>query len=76
MAKRHKSDYTNMNIKKYRLTAMEEPSDAMLHELMRQVACSAQQSSANAKKVLENKMQETINQIRKQRKTNAKSARQ
>ncbi len=63
-----------MNIKKYRLTAMEEPSDAMLHELMKQVACSAQQSSANAKKVLENKMQETINQIRNQRKTNAKSA--
>ena len=53
---------------------MEEPSDAMLHELMRQVACSAQQSSANAKKVLENKMQETINHIRKQREVPAKSA--
>ena len=57
-----------MNIKKYRLTAMKEPSDAMLYELMRQVAYSAQQSSANAKVVLKKKMQETVIQIHKQRK--------
>ena len=63
-----------MIIKKYRLTAMEEPSDAMLQELMRQVASSAQHSSTNAKKVLKKKMQETVNQICQQRKTNAKSA--
>ena len=29
-----------MSIKEYRLTSMEEPTDAMLHELMYQVACS------------------------------------
>lgn len=39
-----------MDITTYRLTSMEEPTDAMLHELMRQVAESARQSSANAKK--------------------------
>ena len=32
-----------MSIKEYRLTSMEEPTDAMLHELMYQVACSARQ---------------------------------
>ena len=38
-----------MSIKEYRLTSMEEPTDAMLHELMYQVVCSARQSSYNAK---------------------------
>ena len=56
-----------MSIKDYRLTSMEEPTDAMLHELMSQVATSARQSSANAKQVLQRKMQETIELIRKQR---------
>ena len=46
-----------MSIKEYRLTSMEEPTDAMLHELMYQVACSARQSSNNAKQVLKQKMQ-------------------
>lgn len=56
-----------MSIKDYRLTSMEEPTDAMLHELMSQVATFARQSSANAKQVLQRKMQETIELIRKQR---------
>lgn len=56
-----------MSIKDYRLTSMEEPTDAMLHELMNHVATSARQSSANAKQVLQRKMQETIELIRKQR---------
>ena len=54
-----------MSIKEYRLTSMEEPTDAMLHELMYQVACSARQSSYNAKQVLKQKMQETIELIQK-----------
>ena len=41
----------------------------MLHELMYQVACSARQSSYNAKQVLKQKMQETIELIHKQRQT-------
>ena len=56
-----------MSIKDYRLTSMEEPTDALLHELMSQVVTSARQSSANAKQVLQRKMQETIELIRKQR---------
>ena len=56
-----------MSIKEYRLTSMEEPTDAMLHELMCQVACSARQSSYNAKRVLKQKMQETIELIQRQR---------
>ena len=48
---------------------MEEPTDAMLHELMSQVASSARQSSANAQQVLQKKMQETIELIRRQRKS-------
>ena len=66
-----------MSIKEYRLTSMEEPTDAMLHELMYQVACSARQSSFNAKQVLKQKMQETIELIQRQRQTlssNVKSA--
>ena len=58
-----------MSIKEYRLTSMEEPTDAMLHELMYQVACSSRQSSYNAKQVLKQKMQETIELIQKQRQT-------
>lgn len=56
-----------MGIKEYRLTSMEEPSDEILHELMEQVAESARQSSANAKRVLQEKMQETIALIRSQK---------
>lgn len=54
-----------MGIKEYRLTSMEEPSDEILHELMEQVADSARESSANARRVLREKMQETIAEIRK-----------
>lgn len=56
-----------MDIRNYRLTSSEEPTDEMLHELMSQVADSARKSSANAKSVLQRKMQETIDAIRRQR---------
>ncbi len=56
-----------MDIKNYRLTSLEEPTDEMLHELMSQIADSARESSANAKRVLQRKMQETIDTIRRQR---------
>lgn len=45
---------------------MEEPSDELLHELMEQVTESARQSSANAKRVLQKKMQDTIAIIKSQ----------
>ena len=56
-----------MNIKAYRLTSQEEPTEEMLKELMTQVADSARQSSVNAKQVLEKKMNETIALIQSQR---------
>ena len=46
---------------------MEEPSDELLHELMEQVAESARRSSANAKRVLQKKMADTMAAVRKQR---------
>lgn len=46
---------------------MEEPTDEILHELMEQVAESARKSYANAQKVLQNKMNETIAQIQRNR---------
>lgn len=56
-----------MGIKEYRLTSMEEPSDEILHELMEQVADSARKSSDNARRVLQEKLQETIAEIRRQK---------
>ena len=58
-----------MNIKEYRLTSTEEPSDEFLHELMRQVAESARNSSERAEQAL-HKMMETIATINKQRNVN------
>ena len=57
-----------MNIKDYRLTSQEEPSDEILHELMEQVAESARQSSENAKRVLQQKLDETRTAIQENRK--------
>lgn len=63
-----------MDIKDYRLTSLEEPSDEMLHELMKQVAESARQSTANAQRVLQDRMKETIAAIRQQRKLSSVKA--
>lgn len=56
-----------MSIKDYRLTSSEEPSDEILQELMSQVAESARESSANAARVLRQKMEQTIALIRHNR---------
>ena len=63
-----------MDIKDYRLTSQEEPSDEMLHELMKQVAESARQSTARAQRVLQDRMKETIAAIRQQRKLSSVKA--
>ena len=49
------------------MTSMEEPTDEMLHELMEQVADSARKSFINAQRVLQQKMQETIAEIRRRK---------
>lgn len=56
-----------MDIKDYRLSSMDEPSDEFLHEIMEQVAESARQSSANANRVLQKKMEETVALIKSNR---------
>ena len=56
-----------MSIKEYRLTSTEEPSAEFLHELMRQVAESAKDSSERAEQALRKMMMETIATINKQR---------
>lgn len=56
-----------MDIKDYRLSSMDEPSDEFLHEIMEQVAESARQSSANANRVLQQKMEETVALIKSNR---------
>lgn len=56
-----------MNIKEYRLTSSEEPTDEMLDELMAQVAASARESTAKANDVLRNMMLDTITAIREQK---------
>ena len=56
-----------MDITDYRLTSMEEPTDEQLHELMKQVAESARESSANARRVLQERMEATAERIRQRR---------
>lgn len=51
----------------YRLTSTEEPTDEMLQSIMEQVAISARESTANANRVLQQKMKDTIEMIRKKR---------
>lgn len=46
---------------------MKEPTDEMLHEQMEHVAESARKSYTNAQKVLQDKMNETIAQVRRSR---------
>ena len=49
---------TNQEIKKYRLSSLDEPSDYMLEEIMHQVCESAMESYSQAQKVLRNKLEE------------------
>lgn len=49
------------------MTSTEEPSDEFFHELMRQVAESARDSSERAEQALRKMMMETIATINKQR---------
>lgn len=57
----------DMNITEYRLNSMDEPFDELLHELMEQVAETARQSTANANRILRQKLEETIELIKSNR---------
>lgn len=45
-----------MEMNKYRLNSMEEPTDEMLYAIMEQVAVAARESSLRAKKELARRM--------------------
>lgn len=54
-------------LRSYRLTSMEEPSDEMLHAIMEQVAEAARESTKRAEAVMQRMLEETIAKIKKQK---------
>ena len=54
-------------LRSYRLTSMEEPSDEMLHAIMEQVAEAARESTKRAEAAMQRMLEETIAKIKKQK---------
>lgn len=54
-------------LRSYRLTSMEEPTDEMLHAIMEKVAVAARESSARAENAKRRMMAETIAKISRNR---------
>lgn len=54
-------------LRSYRLTSMEEPTDEMLHAIMEKVAIAARESSARAENAKRRMMAETIAKIGRNR---------
>lgn len=54
-------------LRSYRLTSMEEPTDEMLHAIMEKVAVAARESSASAENAKRRMMSETIAKIGRNR---------
>lgn len=54
-------------LRSYRLTSMEEPTDEMLHAIMEKVAESARESSARAEEAKRRMFAETVAKIKRNR---------
>lgn len=54
-------------LRSYRLTSMEEPSDEMLHAIMEQVAEAARESTKRAEAAMRRMLEETIAKIKEQK---------
>lgn len=54
-------------LRSYRLTSMEEPTDEMLHAIMEKVAVAARESSSRAENAKRRMMAETVAKIRRNR---------
>lgn len=54
-------------LRSYRLTSMEEPTDEMLHAIMEKVAIAARESSARSENAKRRMMAETIAKIGRNR---------
>ena len=57
------SNITKEELRSYRLTSMEEPTDEMLQAIMEGVEEAAKKSSENARKALERMKEETFKRI-------------
>ena len=58
---------TEKELRSYRLTSMEEPSDEMLHAIMEQVAEAARESTKRAEAAMQRMLEETIAKIKEQK---------
>ena len=56
-------------LRSYRLTSMEEPTDEMLHAIMEKVAVAARESSSRAENAKRRMMAETVAKIKRNRVT-------
>lgn len=56
-------------LRSYRLTSLEEPTDEMLHAIMEKVAIAAQNSTARAEEAKRRMLAETANRIKQNRAT-------
>ncbi len=54
-------------LRSYRLTSMEEPSDEMLHAIMEQVAEAARESTKRAEAAMQRMLEETFAKIKEQK---------
>lgn len=60
---------SEQQLRSYRLTSMEEPTDEMLHAIMEKVAESARQSTSRAEEAKRRMLAETANLIKQNRAT-------
>lgn len=58
---------SEQQLRSYRLTSMEEPTDEMLHAIMEKVAESARKSTARAEEAKRRMLAETASLIKKHR---------
>lgn len=60
---------SEQQLRSYRLTSLEEPTDEMLHAIMEKVAIAARRSSARADEAKRRMLTETANRIKQNRAT-------
>ena len=58
---------TETQLRSYRLTSLEEPTDEMLHAIMEKVAAAARKSTARAEEAKRRMLAETASRIKRNR---------
>lgn len=64
---RTKSAISEQQLRSYRLTSMEEPTDEMLHAIMERVAIAARKSTERAEEAKRRMLAETAKRIKQNR---------